>query len=525
MSKLCAITSWTENTHYHADPTQIFHQLCGGKMNTLLLESSGADSKQQLTSKIIIDSALRITAAHNTATLTALTDNGECLLYQLDAIIPKNIFMSKMKHQRIVSFPSCRGARSEESKRLMLPSIFDCFRWLLRIAQNTPDPSASLFCGGLFAYDLIHSFESVPRQRMSIAPCPDICFYLAESVLHINHKQKTALLQAYVFSSCPSEKKRLSTRMKQLHRCLQRPELPPVPQAPQTPLSVTGNISDTEYAAVINHLRTYIDAGEIFQVVPSRQFYCLCTHPLPAYHLLKQQNPSPYMFFMQDSNFTLFGASPESYLQYNANSRVLALHPIAGTRPRGFSVSGAIDLDLDNRIELSLRTHRKELSEHLMLVDLARNDLAKVCCTNSRYVSQLMRVEKYSHVMHLVSHVTGTLKKKLDIFHAYQSCMNMGTLTGAPKLRAMQLIAQAESTPRGSYGGSVGYLTGDGSLDTCIVIRSAFVKKDVATVQSGAGIVHESLPAEEVQESKNKAQAVLQSIFHAHQMNAEQLYV
>lgn len=222
------------------------------------------------------------------------------------------------------------------------------------------------------------------------------------------------------------------------------------------------------------------------------------------------------MFFMQDDDFTLFGASPESALKYDAGNRQIEIYPIAGTRPRGRRADGSLDLDLDSRIELEMRTDHKELAEHLMLVDLARNDLARICQAGNRYVADLTKVDRYSFVMHLVSRVVGTLRADLDVLHAYQACMNMGTLSGAPKVRAMQLIAASEGTRRGSYGGAVGYFTATGDLDTCIVIRSAYVEDGIATVQAGAGVVLDSIPQAEADETRNKARAVLRAIATAH---------
>ncbi len=251
-------------------------------------------------------------------------------------------------------------------------------------------------------------------------------------------------------------------------------------------------------------------------MVPSRRFSLPCPSPLAAYYVLKKSNPSPYMFFMQDNDFTLFGASPESSLKYDATSRQIEIYPIAGTRPRGRRADGSLDRDLDSRIELEMRTDHKELSEHLMLVDLARNDLARICTPGSRYVADLTKVDRYSYVMHLVSRVVGELRHDLDALHAYRACMNMGTLSGAPKVRAMQLIAEAEGRRRGSYGGAVGYFTAHGDLDTCIVIRSALVENGIATVQAGAGVVLDSVPQSEADETRNKARAVLRAIATAH---------
>lgn len=241
-----------------------------------------------------------------------------------------------------------------------------------------------------------------------------------------------------------------------------------------------------------------------------------CPDPLRAYRQLRQLNPSPYMFYMQDPAFTLFGASPEMALRFQAGDRTVELCPIAGTRRRGKNADGTVNHDLDNRIELELRTDAKEMAEHLMLVDLARNDLARICEAGTRHVGQLLKVDRYSHVMHLVSRVTGRLREELDALHAWQACMNMGTLTGAPKVRAMQLIRELESVRRDSYGGAIGYLLGNGDMETCIAIRSALVVNGSAKVQAGAGVVFDSVPELEADETGSKAAAVIAAIRSAH---------
>lgn len=219
---------------------------------------------------------------------------------------------------------------------------------------------------------------------------------------------------------------------------------------------------------------------------------------------------------MQDADFTLFGASPESALKYATETNQVEIYPIAGTRQRGKNTDGSINLDLDGRIELELRCDMKENAEHMMLVDLARNDVARISEAGTRYVADLLKVDRYSHVMHLVSRVVGQLRSDLDALHAYQACMNMGTLTGAPKIRAMQLIRDVEKRRRGSYGGAVGYITGHGDMDTCIVIRSAYVEDGIASVQAGAGVVYDSVPQAEADETRGKAQAVISAIRKAH---------
>ncbi len=267
---------------------------------------------------------------------------------------------------------------------------------------------------------------------------------------------------------------------------------------------------------MIVEVKKRIIAGDVFQIVPSRTFKLACPSPFAAYQQLRLLNPSPYMYYVSDDAFTLFGASPETFIKVKMPERTVEVRPIAGTRPRGFGADGQIDVELDVRLEAELKLDEKELAEHFMLVDLARNDVARVSKPKTRQVSQLLYVDRYSHVMHLVSCVQGELKHELDALHAYQASANMGTLVGAPKVKAAQILREVEKTKRGFYGGAVGYLDKRGNMDTAIVIRSALVQKGVAHVRSGAGIVHDSNPDSEVLESHNKAKAVLKAIMLAH---------
>ena len=223
------------------------------------------------------------------------------------------------------------------------------------------------------------------------------------------------------------------------------------------------------------------------------------------------------MFYLHGPDYELFGASPESNLKFDAASRLVEVYPVAGTRPRGTNP------ELDIRAELEMRTDSKEVAEHTMLVDLARNDLARVAVPTTRKVADLLQVDRYSRVMHLVSRVTATLHPDFDCLDAYRACMNMGTLTGAPKLRATELLRQVEGRRRGSYGGAIGYLKGDGSMDTAIVIRSAFVRNGTAIVQAGAGVVRDSQPQSEANETLHKAYAVLTAIASAQGKKVEVL--
>jgi len=218
------------------------------------------------------------------------------------------------------------------------------------------------------------------------------------------------------------------------------------------------------------------------------------------------------MFYINDGNLTVFGASPETAVKVEMPSRTISIRPIAGTAPRGFTADGSIDHDLDSRNQAELVRHEKELAEHMMLIDLARNDVARVCEPGTRRTSEILTVEKYAFVMHLVSNVQGKLKKDLDALHAYTASMNMGTLVGSPKVMAAKILRETEPTKRGPYGGGVGYLTSDGTMNTAIIIRSAVVREGIAHVRAGAGVVYDSIPENEALETRRKAQAVLSAL-------------
>ncbi|WP_036768091.1 anthranilate synthase component 1 [Photorhabdus australis] len=510
-----------QETAYQPDPAQLFNQLCGERPATLLLESAEINSKKSLKSLLIIDSALRVSANGNTVTFDALTENGRNLLPFLAKKLTKNV-KTEIKHDSLqLIFPETNHDMMDEDNRLKALSVFDALRALLSLMEVPQQYNAeAVFVGGLFSYDLVAGFEPLPKVK-TVQRCPDFCFYLAETLLVINHQNKNTRLQISLFSDSQEENQRLKQRLKTLTELLTEPAQP-IKQIAVPAMKVSCNQDDKTYAEIVARLQQAIHQGDIFQVVPSRRFSLPCPAPLNAYQKLKHRNPSPYMFFMQDKDFCLFGASPESALKYDASNRQIEIYPIAGTRPRGRNAAGELDADLDCRTELEMRTDHKELAEHLMLVDLARNDLARICEPGSRYVADLTKVDRYSFVMHMVSRVVGTLRHDLDIFHAYQACMNMGTLTGAPKVRAMQLIADYENERRGSYGGAVGYFTSKGDMDTCIVIRSAYVEDGIATVQAGAGVVLDSVPLAEAEETRNKARAVIRAITEAHQ--AEEIF-
>ncbi|MFH1589532.1 MAG: anthranilate synthase component I family protein, partial [archaeon] len=276
---------------------------------------------------------------------------------------------------------------------------------------------------------------------------------------------------------------------------------------------ITTDTPKRQYINIVKKIKEHIYKGDIFQAVPSRTIISTYNkEPLDIYRKLRNLNPSPYMYFINNPDGILLGASPEMSLRVEGDKeKVAEIRPIAGTKPRGI-INGKIDKDLDSRYEAELKIDEKEIAEHTMLIDLARNDIARISKPGTRVVDEPFVVEKYSHVQHLVSNVKGILKDNLDSLHAYLASMNMGTLTGAPKIEAMKLLRKYELTKRGLYGGSVLYLTPSKDLNSTIIIRSMVLKNNKAYIRAGAGVVFDSIPASEFQETENKAGACLKAI-------------
>jgi anthranilate synthase component 1 len=265
------------------------------------------------------------------------------------------------------------------------------------------------------------------------------------------------------------------------------------------------NVTKEKFLANVIASQRYITAGDIIQVVGSQRFSTpLRASPLDVYRAARTVNPSPYMFLLELEGFSLVGASPEIHVQ--AENGRAAIRPIAGTRPRGKTP------EVDAALATDLLADPKERAEHVMLVDLARNDLGRVCQYGSVQVKDLMIIERYSHVMHIVSHVEGELAKGRSPYDLMRATFPAGTLSGAPKIRAMQIISELEGTARGPYGGCVGYFSFNGNLDCCITIRTALIKDGKAYVQAGGGWVNDSVPESEFQETVNKSKAMLKAV-------------
>ena len=506
------VESVIKTVNYVDDPLGAYNGL--KTENSILLESAEIESKDSLQSLILLDAALRIECNDKQVKVEAQSINGEAALDVLEKKLPTQI-INKTKTSLIFEFET-PPKNIDEDTRLKKLGVLDVLRTLKDNIVSLRTHPHSVFLAGVFGYDLIACYETLPHVPVMDNSCPDYVFYLAETLVLIDHQLQSTEIIGSVFSgeNVSKEYFRLHQRIEQIAEKLISTAFESNTQNDAS-VEASADKSDEEFCAIVDDLKENILDGDIFQVVPSRSFTMKCSNALLAYKRLKQTNPSPYMFYILDRDFEIFGASPESALKYSKETNVVEIYPIAGTRPRGKASDGSIDPDLDSRLELDLRLDKKEQAEHIMLVDLARNDVARVTQPGTRYVKDLLKVDRYSHVMHLVSRVIGELKPDLDALHAYQACMNMGTLVGAPKLSAATLIRKVEKKKRGSYGGAVGYLNGNGDFDTCIVIRSAFVKNETAYIQAGAGIVKDSVPQSEADETRAKAQAVISAISSA----------
>ena len=501
---------------YIQDSLGLFQQISADSDHHLLFDSAEIESKEHLKSLLLVDACLKLTCQGLTVTLNALTDNGKDLLTFIAPKFSTQIITSQSPSTLQLTFPQS-DTSGDEDQRLKSASPMDAIRCLVDRIKKRSTHSEALFIGGVFAYDFIATFEQLLEVPDSENSTPDYVFYVAETLMIHDHQTQQGEILGSVFGGLYSDESelRIAKRINELQGLCDN-FIAPINQQMTIDAKVSVDVSDAEYCDIVEQLKTNIVKGDIFQVVPSRSFSLPCPDPISAYQKLKETNPSPYMFYLKDSDFVLFGASPESAIKFTQSTQDVEIYPIAGTRRRGFNPDGTINKDLDGRLELELRLDKKETSEHLMLVDLARNDVARISEPGTRHVAELLQVDRYSHVMHLVSRVVGKLRSDLDALHAYQACMNMGTLVGAPKISASNLVRKVEKKRRGSYGGAVGYINGNGDMDSCIVIRSAFVKDGIAQAQAGAGVVYDSVPQLEADETRSKAAAVLNAIALAH---------
>ncbi|MFA4843356.1 MAG: anthranilate synthase component I [Candidatus Margulisiibacteriota bacterium] len=400
-------------------------------------------------------------------------------------------------------------------KQLLTFSSLEEVRAALKKYRPVETKGLPRFTGGLvgyISYDAVREIERLPDKNLDDLKMPQLQFLLADAFLAFDHvKHKILIIANAHITGGSDEAYRLAcARIAGLERKLKRKlsgtkdELE-VPAHSELKAPASSNLTRGEYEAMVRRAKEYIRAGDIIQVVLSQRLEIKCpADSLNVYRILRMINPSPYMYYLKLGKTRIIGSSPEVMVRLEKGEATL--RPIAGTKPRGR------DEAEDQKLARELLASAKERAEHIMLVDLGRNDLGRVCAYGSVKVTEEMSIEKYSHVMHIVSNVTGQLQPGKDAIDLVRACFPAGTVSGAPKVRAMEIIDELENRRRGLYAGSVGYFSFSGDLDSGIAIRTILIRDGRAFVQAGAGLVADSVPAEEYQETLNKARALLAAV-------------
>jgi len=421
---------------------------------------------------------------------------------------PSLVFQSKGRDIKITNTKS-----KSQTKIFTTTNPLDEIRKIQKRFKYVRLKQLPRFCGGFvgfISYDMVRFFEEIPDKNKDDLDLPDCIFMLSEDLIIFDHFEKKILIVTNVnvenkrkikASYYEAANKIIKTIRLLTSKVKIKSEIPRVNQRS----SLQSNFSKDSFCRIIKKAKGYIKRGDIIQVVLSQRFKIkLSQSPIQIYRRLRSINPSPYMYYLKFPEFELVGSSPEMLVRCEDGN--IETRPIAGTRPRGSN-----ELE-DEKLARQLLSDKKERAEHLMLVDLGRNDLGRVSKKGSVKVDKFMVIEKYSHVMHIVSSVVSRIDPKFDIFDVLASVFPAGTLSGAPKIRAMEIIDELENVRRGPYGGCVGYFSFSGNMDTCITIRTIVIKDGFGYIQAGAGIVADSRPEKEFAETKNKAKALIEAI-------------
>ena len=370
-------------------------------------------------------------------------------------------------------------------------------------------PSMSTMLVGYFSYDVIRYIENIPDNCSDNLKIPDVRLARPKNLIIYDNLKKNIYYIENIFSDTPiknySEKYSSIKRNFELFQSYENIVMPERFVFKKNKNKIKSNISKSKFKNIVQKAKKYISKGDIFQVVLSQRFERKFEKkPLEIYNFLRKSNPSPFMFYFNYDDFKVLGSSPEILVRLRKN--LITIRPIAGTRPRGKNKTQ------DQKYKKELLNDKKELAEHLMLLDLGRNDVGKVSKINSVKVTERFKVEKYSHVMHIVSNVVGKFNNKFSLFETLLSGFPAGTVSGAPKIRAMEIIDELEKNKRKLYAGGIGYFTPNHEFDTCIALRTALIKNNKFYVQAGAGIVADSKPEKEYAETINKAKALMKAI-------------
>ena len=392
-------------------------------------------------------------------------------------------------------------------------------RELMEAYRPVTVPGLPRFVGGAvgyFSYDMVRTFEELPALRRDSLGMPDFAFLLTDTLLIFDNVSQKIKVVANAYLESTKERdirdayRHATARIEKMIARLKRPLRQPRQKRRRKPITFTSNMNKADFEKMVTRTKEYIRSGDIVQAVLSQRWETqIHTTPFQLYRALRVINPSPYMYYLRVAGVELVGSSPETLVRCEDGQ--ISLRPIAGTRRRGQTP------EEDQELGRRLLADEKERAEHVMLVDLGRNDVGRVAARGSVKVESLMQVERYSHVMHIVSQVTGRLEKGQSVYDVMRACFPAGTVSGAPKIRAMEIIEELEPTRRGPYAGAVGYFGFSGNMDMCINIRTVVIKGRQAYIQAGAGIVADSNPEHEYEETCNKARAMMKAIELAEQ--------
>ncbi len=404
--------------------------------------------------------------------------------------------------------------KGRKEKRAFERDPLEAVQDVLAAYHPVPDPALPRFFGGavgFLGYDVVRFFERMPDRQKPGLGLPDVLFMITDTLVifdNVTHRIKVVsnahVNGGSVVSAYREAVKKIDGIVAKIKKGAGGRTSAAGGRRSKAP-KLTSNFTQAQYEEAVLRAKEYIKAGDIFQVVPSQRFERkVSADPFEIYRALRLINPSPYMYFLRCGDATVVGASPEVMVRLEGGR--IELRPIAGTRKRG------VTEEEDRALEQELLADPKERAEHIMLVDLGRNDVGRVSESGSVHVSELMVIERYSHVMHIVSNVRGTLAPGRNAYDVVRACFPAGTVSGAPKIRAMEIIDELEPTLRGPYAGAVGYFGFSGNMDTCITIRTLLIRGGKAYIQAGGGVVADSVPALEYQETVNKAKAMMRAV-------------
>ena len=452
-------------------------------------------------------SAYRKIARGKYSFLLESVEGGERLArYSFLGTDPFMIFKSKGRDVQIVERMRADRITLKDGQDPLhiLKDLLARYKWV-------DDPDLPRFCGGAvgyIGYDAVRFFENLPDDTVDDLNIPEFFFIFTDVFVVFDHlKHRIKVVCNPEVGSDPGATYDLAIeKIDEIVRRLKETPLPPSESRGEAKvLKPKSNMTQPQYEAMVDKAKEYIRAGDIIQVVPSQRLSVpLNVDTFDVYRALRSLNPSPYMYYLNYDDINIIGTSPE--ILVTEDRGVVTTRPIAGTRWRGKNEAE------DQALAEELLADEKERAEHIMLVDLGRNDLGRVCKYGTVEVDEIMKIERYSHVMHIVSNVKGELADGMDQFDVLRATFPAGTVSGAPKIRAMEIIEELEPTKRGTYAGAIGYFSFSGNMDTCITIRTILVKDGIAYMQAGGGVVADSVPANEYRESMNKAGALLKAI-------------